>query len=147
MTMKLEEMDFTTKVELEPKINNSVTQNSELEFKTQCHGLVLWFETGFTTRFCKEMPTILSTSPYTAKTHWSHTILTFREPITIVSGKHRSDGTGAVGSDNCPAIKIHSRISIVRAATHRNIDISMELSASGLHGRKRSWPVQMFALS
>lgn len=147
MTMKLEDMDFTSKVELEPKINNAVTPSSGSESKTQCYGLVLWFDTGFTSRFCKETPVILSTSPYTRKTHWSQTILTFQEPITIALGKHGGNGSGAVGTESCPAVRINSRISIVRATVHRSIDISMETSATGADGRKCSWPAQIFTLS
>lgn len=147
MTMKSEDMDFTAKIELEPKINSPVTPCSGSESKTQCYGLVLWFETGFTSRFCKEMPIILSTSPHTPKTHWSQTILTFQEPITIALANHAGNGSGAVGTDNCPAVRIISRISIVRAAVHRSIDISMEISVTGADGRTCSWPVQMFTLS
>ncbi|XP_027165818.1 probable protein arginine N-methyltransferase 3 [Coffea eugenioides] len=148
VTMKHQEMDFTGKVELAPKSDALDDDPAELSSKMgKCHGLVLWFETGFTKRFCREMPTILSTSPNTPKTHWSQTILTFKEPITMGKGKQvGSDGSGAVGSDACPAGRIQSRISIVRGAQHRSIDISMEISAIGPDGRRRSWPVQMFKM-
>ncbi|KAK9123271.1 hypothetical protein Sjap_012873 [Stephania japonica] len=141
LTMKSEEMDFTARCELELKRDLPEQYQSPL---VSCYGVVLWFETGFTSRFCKEMPAVLSTSPYTPKTHWSQTIFTFREPIKMVtSGKVSS---AALGTNECPVSRIQSRISIVRAAQHRSIDISLEVSGISLDGRKRSWPVQMFNL-
>ncbi|KAK8299144.1 hypothetical protein V6Z11_D05G303700 [Gossypium hirsutum] len=140
-TMKPDEVDFTATAELEAK-------NDTLDHKaTACFGLVLWFETGFTSRFCKEMPTVLSTSPYTPKTHWSQTILTFREPISVASSKFTAEGSAAVGTDACPASKILLRISIAHATQHRCIDISLETAGVGSDGRKRSWPAQMFNLT
>ncbi|KAL5708436.1 type I protein arginine methyltransferase [Ranunculus cassubicifolius] len=143
MTVKPNELDFTTSFELELKPD--FIKNAE-SGPTWCHGVVLWFETGFTNRFCKEMPTILSTSPYTPKTHWSQTILTFREPIALGLEKWRPDGAVVIGSDSSPAAFIQSRISIVRGAEHRSIDLSLEISAVRSDGRKRSFPVQVFNL-
>ncbi|KAF8395717.1 hypothetical protein HHK36_019667 [Tetracentron sinense] len=146
-TMKHDEMDFTASFELEPKLDSPVNHSSDMQSQTtRCYGVVLWFETGFTSRFCKEMQTVLSTSPYTPKTHWSQTILTFREPIIIASGEPNVDGLAVVGTDTCPASRIHSRISIVRAVLHRSIDISLETTAIGSDGRKHSCPVQIFNL-
>ncbi|KAL2461114.1 putative protein arginine N-methyltransferase 3 [Abeliophyllum distichum] len=148
VTMRSDQMDFTAKVDLEPKLvtpmNNSTGSEPEI---TWCHGLVLWFETGFTERFCSDMPTILSTSPYNPKTHWSQTILTFREPIAMALVKVTSEKPAAVGTDACPAVNLQSRISIVRAVQHRSIEISMEISGIGPDGRKRNWPAQLFTLN
>ncbi|XP_016493782.2 putative protein arginine N-methyltransferase 3 [Nicotiana tabacum] len=148
VTMKLEEMDFTAKVELELKGETSGNGSpGSKPITTWCYGVVIWFETGFTERFCKEKPTVLSTSPHTPSTHWSQTVLTFSEPIAMVSsGKLNVDKMAAVGTDACPAVKIQCRISVVRAAQHRSIDISMELSGIGPCGRKRNLPAQMFNL-
>ncbi|VFQ61383.1 unnamed protein product [Cuscuta campestris] len=154
LTMKTEEMDFTSTVELELK-NVASLESPLLESKpstTWCYGLVLWFETGFTGRFCKEKPTNLSTSPYHPKTHWSQTSLTFREPIAMSSRRSSSSSCcsgkklEAVGTEDCPAVTLHLRISIVRAIQHRSIDISMEVTALGHDGRKCSWPGQLFNL-
>ncbi|KMT17032.1 hypothetical protein BVRB_2g042330 [Beta vulgaris subsp. vulgaris] len=146
-TMKIEDMDFTSRIELQPELG-SVTESSDLKCRsTWCHGVVLWFDTGFTSRFCKEMPANLSTSPYTLKTHWSQTIFTFREPIALSSGKFDAKTSAGVGSDSCPASKIELRISIARAPQHRAIDISMETAAVGHDCRRRAWPVQIFNLS
>ncbi|XP_050235016.1 probable protein arginine N-methyltransferase 3 [Mercurialis annua] len=131
-TMKPEEVDFTATTELVPLLDKV----------TWCYGVVLWFDTGFTTRFCKETPAVLSTSPYTPKTHWSQTLLTFPEPISISPAR-----TPVVGTNASPASRIHLRISIVRAVEHRSIDISMETVAVGPDGQKRGLPVQLFNLS
>ncbi|MCL7021954.1 hypothetical protein MKW94_011669 [Papaver nudicaule] len=144
VTMKPEEMDFTSSFELEPKSDLSMT---DLNTKsTWCYGVILWFETDFSSRFCKEMPTVLSTSPYTPSTHWSQTIFTFREPIALALAKPEADGLAIIGTESYPAVKIQPRISIVRAAEHRSIDISLETTAVGVGGRKRSYPVQIFNL-
>ncbi|KAL6582213.1 Protein arginine N-methyltransferase 3 [Orobanche minor] len=135
------QMDSTAVVELEPKSNNST--GSEQDGITWCYGLVLWFETGFTKRFCRENPVVLSTSPYDPNTHWSQTILTFREPIGMASNKLPP---AAVGGKECPAVRIQSRISIVRTPQYRCIDISVEPTGIGSDGRKRIWPAQIFTL-
>lgn len=148
-TMKPDEVDFTASIELEPKSICLANNSTELTSKTTwCYGVVLWFDTGFTPRFCKETPSVLSTSPYTPKTHWSQTIFTFLEPIAMAPGKPYVDKSAAVGTDACPASRIHLRISIARAVEHhRSIDISIETSGVDLDGRKRCWPVQIFNLS
>ncbi|KAJ6713943.1 PROTEIN ARGININE N-METHYLTRANSFERASE 3-RELATED [Salix viminalis] len=147
-TMKPDEVDFTASIELEPKSIRLANKSTELSSETTwCYGVVLWFDTGFTPRFCKETTSLLSTSPYTPKTHWSQTIFTFNEPIAMAPGKPCADKSTAVGTDACPASRIHLRISIARAVEHRSIDISIETSGVDLDGRKRCWPVQMFNLS
>ncbi|KAJ4970565.1 hypothetical protein NE237_003664 [Protea cynaroides] len=90
------------------------------------------------------MPTVLSTSPYTPKTHWSQTIFTLHEPIAMASRKHDADGMEAVGTETCPVIRIESRISIVQAVLHCSIDISLETMGIPSDGRKHSWPAQIF---
>ncbi|KVH93500.1 probable protein arginine N-methyltransferase 3 [Cynara cardunculus var. scolymus] len=140
VTMKPDEVDFTASVQLEQKSSHSAGIESTV---TKCYGIVLWFETSFTSRFCKEMPTVLSTSPYTPPTHWSQTLLTFREPISL-SKMLVNGSSSTVGTDVAPAVKIDSRISIARGVEHRSIDISLEVTAIGFDGRKRQWPVQMF---
>lgn len=144
VTMKHDEMDLTMSVELEPKFELS-GDHVDAKVKTiWCYGIVLWFETAFSSRFCKEMPTVLSTSPYGPKTHWSQTIFTFREPIAITSAKHSCDIAATIGTDACPAARIGARISIVRATRHRSIDVSLETTGISLDSQRRSWPAQIF---
>ncbi|KAK8942968.1 putative protein arginine N-methyltransferase 3 [Platanthera zijinensis] len=141
-TMKPDEMDFTSSCELtlkpSPKDGSSII--------CWCYGVVLWFDTGFTNRFCKETPMVLSTSPYSPRTHWSQTIFTFREPIAMTSAEAIAEDNGMVGTEQCPAERIRSRISITRSPVHRSIDISMETTGISTDGKKRHWPVQIFDL-
>lgn len=140
-TMKESEMDFTASLELRlPESGPAVPG------VTWCYGIVLWFDTGFTNRFCKDKPVVLSTSPFSTPTHWSQTIFTFEEPIAITNEKSVVGSSASVGSAECPAAAIRSRISIVRASEHRSIDISIETTGISSDGRKRSWPAQIFNL-
>ncbi|CAA6654430.1 unnamed protein product [Spirodela intermedia] len=113
---------------------------------TWCYGIVLWFDTPFSSRFCKESPYTLSTSPYSPKTHWYQTIFTFSEPIALASSDAGDDSAAPIGTERCPALKVGARISIGRAVVHRSIDISLEIAALGVNGRRRSLPVQIFNL-
>lgn len=139
--MKPDEVDFTASVQLEQKSSNSSEAEPSI---TKCYGVVLWFETSFTSRFCKEKPTVLSTSPYTPSTHWAQTLLTFREPIALTSNMVINQSSSMVGSELNPAVKIDLRISIARGVEHRSIDISLEVTAIRFDGQKQKWPVQLF---
>ncbi|VAH43317.1 unnamed protein product [Triticum turgidum subsp. durum] len=140
-TMKESEMDFTASLEL--RLPESC---AAVPGVTWCHGIVLWFDTGFTSRFCKDKPVVLSTSPFSTPTHWSQTIFTFEEPIAMVKDGSVIGSSASVGTGECPAVTIRSRISIVRASEHRSIDISIETTGISSDGRKRSWPAQIFNL-
>lgn len=140
-SMKESEMDFTASFEL--MLSESSATVSGV---TWCYGIVLWFDTGFTDRFCKEKPVVLSTSPFSTPTHWSQTIFTFEEPIAMAKEESTLGSSALAGTDECPATALRSRISIVRASEHRSIDISVETTAISSDGRKRSWPVQIFNL-
>lgn len=137
--MKPNEVDFTATATLELKPSYSGTC-------CWCYGVVLWFDTGFTSRFCQETPAVLSTSPYMPRTHWSQTILTFREPIAMGFGKGNRGKPEAIGTEVYPATKIDLRVSIVRSTEHRSIDISLEAAGVGPDSHKRSWPAQLFNL-
>ena len=52
----------------------------------EVHTLVLWFDVGFSARFCAEDEVTLSTSPGSAPTHWAQTVLHLREPISLGPG-------------------------------------------------------------
>lgn len=143
--MVADDTDFTAQFKLEllpPQDDNSTS----IRNVTFCHGLVVWFDTPFSERFCKDKPVMLTTSPYTPRTHWSQTILTFKEPIAL-SRKYDSSekvDKGKVGAEGFPAAAIAGRISIARSNRHRSIDISLEISAVSSSNFVRTWPVQMF---
>ncbi|WOK95943.1 putative protein arginine N-methyltransferase 3 [Canna indica] len=143
-TMTVDDMDFTASFEL--KLKKDPSADDVAATTSSCYGVVVWFDTSFTSRFCKEKPINLTTSPYSPRTHWSQTILTFQEPIAMTSSHTMISSTGAVGTEECPAVTIRSRISIVRSSAHRSIDISLEILGISSDGRKRSWPVQIFSL-
>jgi type I protein arginine methyltransferase len=137
------DMDFTSTIEL--RLRPSHVE----DHINWCHGLVLWFDTDFTARFCKENATSLSTSPFGPKTHWAQTILTFREPIAMCNENGRPVVSGVpmlkeIGTEECPVTMVRIRVSIARAS-HRSIDISLEATAVSSDGKK-NWPVQIFNL-
>ncbi|KAJ4815567.1 Protein arginine N-methyltransferase 1 [Rhynchospora pubera] len=143
VTMQQDDMDFTSTIELHLK------PSQMMDHLNWCHGLVLWFDTDFTARFCKENPTILSTSPFGPKTHWAQTILTLREPIAMCSENGRSVistlSSKEIGTEKCPVATVRIRVSIARAS-HRSIVVSLEATGLGFDGKKKNWPVQIFNL-
>ncbi|KAM0907633.1 hypothetical protein ACQ4PT_016020 [Festuca glaucescens] len=140
-SMNESDMDFTSSLELGLSGSDAAVPGV-----TWCYGIVLWFDTGFTDRFCKDKPVVLSTSPFSTPTHWSQTIFTFEEPIAMTHEESVADSSASVGTAECPAVTVRSRISIVRASEHRSIDISIETTGISSDGRKRSWPAQIFNL-
>ncbi|PKA58488.1 putative protein arginine N-methyltransferase 3 [Apostasia shenzhenica] len=147
VTMSLEEMDFTSNCDLVLKDSLEEDSANAQSNTYWCYGIILWFETGFTNRFCKETPVVLSTSPYSSKTHWCQTIFTFHEPVAMASRKSfPGSAVAAVGTEQCPAVRVRTRISIARSSVHRSIDISLETMGISFDGRKRNWPAQIFDL-
>lgn len=164
VTMKAEDVDFTATFELKPFASpwHDFEEHSGERMEERplthsnggmpngdvwCYGLVLWFDTGFTSRFCRENPVVLSTSPHSPKTHWSQTLLTFREPICLSVLQKVSEHVPEaeiVGTVSSPAMFLKGRISIAQSSRHRSIDISLETAAVGVNGILRTWPVQMF---
>ncbi|CAK9194721.1 unnamed protein product [Sphagnum troendelagicum] len=152
--MKTEDVDFTSEFHLElpsEKDRSGFGENNIMTPESAnivcCYGLVLWFDTRFTDRFSREQPALLSTSPHNPKTHWSQTLLTFREPIALTDSLmdfSEKAGIEKIGSESLPALALNGRLSIARSSRHRSIDISVEISAIQRDGLKRTWPVQMF---
>ena len=112
-----------------------------------CHGIVLWFDTEFSARFCKEAPVTLSTSPHERQTHWAQTMLHFPEPVALApEGFARVEGatTGAVGTVGNPASAVRVRVGMAKCAEEiraRALDISLEyvaVDAEGAEGARRA---------
>lgn len=95
----------------------------------ECHALVLWFDTEFSARFCKEQPLVLSTSPQAQPTHWAQTVLALRHPVTLSATAVREKG-GGEGS----AASLRGRVSFGRSDKHRCLDISLECQAFSAQG-------------
>ena len=56
----------------------------------ECHGVVVWFDTEFSARFCAERPVVLSTSPHAPTTHWAQTLFYFKVRYQRTTGLIRS---------------------------------------------------------
>jgi len=67
-------VDFTT-----VKLEDTFEISSDIRFDSDeiIDGLVVWFDTEFTSRFCKEHPCVLNTK---RPTSWFHTVLRFKKP-------------------------------------------------------------------
>jgi hypothetical protein len=119
-----------------------------------CHGVVVWFDTAFSERFCKEKPVVLSTSPHSERTHWAQTMLHFSEPVALVPhgsfwwGKDQPK-RGLVGTRTNPAKGINIRIGMAKCKEEeraRGLDISLEyepVSADGTPGTRKAKMYQM----
>lgn len=96
----------------------------------ECAGVVLWFDTPFSDRFCAEAPGNLSTSPYSTRTHWVQTVLVLERPPVLEEG----DTLGG-------------RLSYARnAAKHRSLDISIELRHRGTDGAEKGSCAQCYVM-
>ncbi len=122
MTMKMEDVDSTSEFHLElpwEKDRSGVGENNIMTPESAnivCwYGLVVWFYTGITDRFCRERPVLFSTSPHNPKTHWSQTLLTFREPIALTHSLmdfSKKADIEKIGSKSLPAVALNGRLSI-----------------------------------
>lgn len=99
-TCSIADTEFTTEFTLTPQAGREGEET---------HGVVLWFDTEFSKRFCAEHPVMLSTHPNALKTHWVQTMLHFSEALKLVAGS-----------------KITGRISMVKSKRPRSYDISLE---------------------
>ena len=121
-----------------------------------CHGVVLWFDTEFSARFCVDAPTTLSTSPYEEKTHWAQAMLHFPEPIFLHpdgclattggggGGGSESESESDLGGEARPAHGVKVRVGMAKCDAarndHRALDVSLEwvpVDADGNEGGKR----------
>jgi type I protein arginine methyltransferase len=90
--------------------------------------LVLWFDTLFTERFCRDHPVTLTTAPTAKPTHWAQAVLPLSRSVLVEGG-----GGGLRG-----------RLSMARRqGRHRALDISLEYWPDG---PKRASVVQMYSM-
>jgi len=110
-TCSIADTEFTTEFSLSAK---------DGRVGEETHGIVLWFDTEFSKRFCADLAVMLSTSPDAKKTHWVQTMLHFREPITL--GDQATDS-------------IVGRISMVKSKSRpRAYDVSLEYRVKNASG-------------
>lgn len=102
----------------------------------ECHALVLWFDTEFSARFCREQQVLLTTSPLSTQTHWAQTILTLRQPITLQppTGAAAVSAAAELPRSTGAAASLRGRISFGRSDKHRCLDISLECQALSAQG-------------
>jgi protein arginine N-methyltransferase 3 len=92
----------------------------------ECHALVLWFETEFSSRFCKEHAVVLSTSPHSPQTHWAQTVVMLRHAVVLqTAGASKPPAPGV-------ACSLRGRISFARSDAHRCLDIAVECQGFAL---------------
>jgi type I protein arginine methyltransferase len=126
-TMTAEDQDFTAEFTLRPGAG-----------PRECHALVLWFDTLFTDRFCKEAPQELPTGPEAPPTHWAQTVLVLPRTVTLAPAVANAQGA---------AVALQGRISMARrAGRHRTLDISVEYAPLWADGTKGDTVVQMYAM-
>jgi len=129
-TMAAADQDFTADFELHASSSAS-----------ECHALVLWFDTLFTQRFCSDTPVELSTSPHSPQTHWAQTVLVLPAPVVLVPA---SQAAGAAGE----AVALQGRISMVRRRRqHRCLDISIDYRAVHADGTQGAQRAQLYSLT
>jgi len=106
-TMKRSDQDFTSEFILESSAGPRT-----------CAALVLWFDTLFSKRYCKEAPQELPTGPWDIPTHWTQTVLELSVPIEMAPA-----AAGVSGA----AVALKGRLSMARRSErHRTLDISLE---------------------
>lgn len=126
-TMKRSDQDFTTEFILK-----------SLAGPRTCAALVLWFDTLFSQRYCKEAPQELPTGPYGTPTHWAQTVLELPVPIEMAP-----KAAGVPGA----AVALKGRLSMARRSErHRTLDISLEYAAVMADGRVGETRVQLFSM-
>lgn len=143
-TMKAEDQDFTAEFTLTPlplpaAAADGTSSSSSAAAARACHAIVLWFDTEFSSRHCKEHPVMLSTSVRAPSTHWAQTILVLQEPVLLQppSSPSSSSGSSAGGEGAAAAAPcLTGRLSMVRnSQLHRGFDISLEYRAELSDGR------------
>ena len=125
-TMKRSEQDFSVPFEVQATCNEGV-----------CSCIVLWFDTEFSSRFCKTSPQLLTTSPDSKPTHWAQTVLPLPEFIPVVSGDSTEDVEAIVA--------LKGRVSMSRhKGMPRRLDISLEYSPVSKNGQMMTEKTQLY---
>ncbi|KAL4432876.1 hypothetical protein ABPG77_008202 [Micractinium sp. CCAP 211/92] len=107
----------------------------------RCAALVLWFDTLFSDRFCKEHPVELSTSPYSPQTHWVQTVLLLKQPVETVPP------AAAAGAQPGAAVALAGQLSMTRSRqTHRSLDIVLRYAPQYADGTAGEEQVCMYGM-
>ncbi|CAL5225398.1 g8207 [Coccomyxa viridis] len=105
----------------------------------EVHAIVLWFDTEFSPRFCKEQSVVLTTSPHAPQTHWYQTVLQLRQPL---AAQH------SAGAQQPGQAILQGRISCARGGEHRCLDISLECVGLDSKGQSIGEPqTQLYSIA
>ena len=127
-TVMPSDVEFTAAFELLPKAEGAV----------HVAGLVLWFDTQFSSRFCTDHPVTLTTSPHAPQTHWAQTLFDLKTPVVLSAAPSSNEPGGpALGTPARPASALWCRISFVRSARHRSLDVSLEIEPRSSDGKQQ----------
>ncbi len=126
-TMKRSDQDFTSEFILKSSAGPRT-----------CGAIVLWFDTLFSDRYCKEAPQELPTGPYGTPTHWAQTVLELPVPVEMAPA-----AAGVPGA----AVALKGRLSMARRSErHRTLDISLEYAPVQADGSVGETRVQLFSM-
>jgi protein arginine N-methyltransferase 3 len=134
-TMSHDDQDFTAEFEcglsgvvgLDGAEATATTTPTTATTKITC--LVLWFDTLFTERFCRDCPVVLSTAPTSAPTHWAQAVLPLSRPVEL--------GAPSSSSSSSSSSSLRGRLSMARRrGRHRALDISVEYWVDGSSSSK-----------
>jgi type I protein arginine methyltransferase len=117
-TMTVEDIDFHS--------NFALTFDKAGE----CHALVLWFDTPFSERFCKEQPCVLSTSPAAPQTHWVQVVFVLEKLLVVEPGQ-----------------QLRCRCSFARSQRHRSIGIAFEVQHVDAGGTEVAAQAQLYTMA
>ena len=135
-TMRASDQDFSAEFALVAAASSSSDPLAAAATARECHAIVLWFDTDFSSRHCVEAPVRLSTSPSETPTHWAQTVLVLQEPVLLTPPLPAEGGASASERGSKAAEFLTGRISMVRNRfKHRFLDISLEYQAQLGDGR------------
>eukprot|EP01059_Diplonema_ambulator_P009622 TRINITY_DN19548_c0_g1_i1.p1 TRINITY_DN19548_c0_g1~~TRINITY_DN19548_c0_g1_i1.p1 ORF type:complete len:535 (+),score=108.52 TRINITY_DN19548_c0_g1_i1:46-1605(+) len=134
-TLKIEDIDYTSDFYINPLGASSLVAS-----------VVVWFDTLFSSRFCSNNPTNLTTSPYAKPTHWHHTL--FHLPVPLhTSLVLPAAPTGPLGTSTNPASKLFCTISITKHTEHhRDLAVSLSVTPIGVNGEKGDMKTLSYAV-
>ena len=101
----------------------------------ECHGLVVWFDTEFSARFCAERPVVLSTSPHAPATHWAQTLFYFKVRSQRTTGMLTWFGRLFDAATFFSTLRPPSCCRLLRLLESRALG-----TAARAHGRRRRMP-------
>eukprot|EP01064_Diplonema_japonicum_P037949 TRINITY_DN904_c9_g1_i1.p1 TRINITY_DN904_c9_g1~~TRINITY_DN904_c9_g1_i1.p1 ORF type:complete len:523 (+),score=111.43 TRINITY_DN904_c9_g1_i1:23-1570(+) len=115
--------------------------------ESEVASVVVWFDTLFSERYCREMPCNLTTSPYAKPTHWHHTLFHLPSPVHLSLTEEGSSPVGMGLTPENPASKLYCTISISKHAEHhRDLSVSLSVTPMNEKGEKGEMRTSSYAV-